>query len=103
MTPVEARERPVWCPECHATVAIHRSIVNGSEETYGFLEMAAGMVALGPRSFGPPARPRGSVRSGKRLMVRTPGPVTIRCVRADCRTPQTVDVPGLTALYTPKD
>lgn len=91
---VTPRDQVVRCPECGSIVARHTWLVAGDRVAYGGLVMVAGMVSTGRRSYGPPASSRPRPRTADRLMVRTPGPVIVRCPMPDCRTAQSVDVPA---------
>ena len=96
----EQTHEAVRCPECDMDLAEHVGLQRGTENRYGGLHLALGMIPVRgqKRTYGPsPARKRGN-RSPERLMVKRPGPVTLHCRRAGCEGVQKTVVAPATVL-----
>lgn len=83
---VHRADHDVICRECHRSLGTMRYLRQGDEPAvFGAFELARNLVSSGRRAFAPPAR----TRSAARLVVSTPGPVTVTCW---CRAKTVVDV-----------
>jgi hypothetical protein len=63
------------CIACGTKILTHHALRRGDEVRYGGVELAGWLQSAGKRTY----RPRASDRTGQRMVITAPGPITVHC------------------------